>query len=109
VRQLEWTARQGRQFGYKAIVSWFYGWWSEALRLTGAAVRARDVALEGLELASQGQGLYGAGFGRRALGRLAQDAGDHAEADNRGPRPDARPGSPGDLRCVARADLCAPR
>jgi tetratricopeptide (TPR) repeat protein len=77
---LGWAADQGRQFGYKAIISWFYGWWSEALRLTGDTEKARDVALQGLELASEGQSLYGAGFARRVLGRLAQAAGDHAGA-----------------------------
>ena len=79
--RLEWAAHQGRQFGYKAIVSWFWGWWSEALRLTGEADRARQVALEGLDLASEGSNLYGTGFGRRVLGRLARDAGDLAVAE----------------------------
>src|SRR5262249_49271283 len=81
-RLLEWAVEQLRQAGYTAVVSWFLGWWSEALRLTGQVQKARSVATEGLDLASAGPYLYGVGFARRTLGRLARDAGDDAGAED---------------------------
>jgi class 3 adenylate cyclase/tetratricopeptide (TPR) repeat protein len=80
-RLLEQGAQQFRQFGYKAVLSWFDGWLSEALRASGQTEKARDVALESLEIARDINSLYASGWARRVLGRIAQAQGAISEAE----------------------------
>ena len=68
---LEQAAQRQHQFRLLHHASWATTWLGEAYCLQGQLVRARDLALQGLDMArNSGFGL-GLGWAQRALGRIA--------------------------------------
>jgi tetratricopeptide (TPR) repeat protein len=72
VPRVEWTSQQFSQIGYWPLVSWFHAWMSEALRLHHAYEKARDVAMQALDIGSKAKNPYGVAYAQRVLGQIAQ-------------------------------------
>jgi tetratricopeptide (TPR) repeat protein len=69
------------KLGYRPLQGWFAAFLAEAHRLEGQLDLARDVARKSLQIATDAQVRVAEGWARLALGRIAIDAGAHAEAE----------------------------
>jgi DNA-binding NtrC family response regulator/tetratricopeptide (TPR) repeat protein len=81
VARLDHVTRLLGQFGYRPLQAWFLAFLAEAHRLEGQLDLARDVAHKSLQIATDVQVQVAEGWARLALGRIAIDAGAHAEAE----------------------------
>jgi len=78
---LEESVRRLRQAGMQQLLGWFSAFLAEARLLAGSLEEARDLAREALAVTEEVRFRYGSGMVQRALGRIAREAGDPAEAD----------------------------
>ena len=78
---LEQSVRQFGQFQYAQIQSFASSYLSEAYFQNGDVDQARDLAMKALEMAKGFTFRYGVGWVQRVLGRIAESAGVHAEAE----------------------------
>jgi tetratricopeptide (TPR) repeat protein len=81
IERLDHVTRLLGQFGYRPLQGWFLAFLAEAHRLEGQLDLARDVANKSLQIAADAQVRVAEGWARLALGRIAIDAGAHAEAE----------------------------
>ena len=81
IARLDHVTRLLGQFGYRPLQAWFLAFLAEAHRLEGQLDVARDVARKSLQIAGDAQVRAAEGWARLALGRIAIDAGAHAEAE----------------------------
>jgi tetratricopeptide (TPR) repeat protein len=72
---LEQAVQQLGQFRFRQLQGWFTAWLSEAYLLNGQIEKARELAVEGLELTRKIKYWWGVGLAQRALGRIAQASG----------------------------------
>jgi class 3 adenylate cyclase/tetratricopeptide (TPR) repeat protein len=77
---LEQSVEQFGQFRYRQIQSFITAYLSEAYLLHGHLEKARDLAIQGLELARGFTFWYGVGRSLHVLGRIARASGALAEA-----------------------------
>jgi predicted ATPase/DNA-binding SARP family transcriptional activator len=68
------------EIGFTAFASWLLGQLADVARARGDAASARSCAEESIALGASVDDEYGPALGRRALGHLAADAGNLAEA-----------------------------
>jgi len=83
VPRVESASQQFSQIGYWPLVSWFYAWMSEALRLHREYDKARDIATQALDIGSKAKNPYGMAYAQRVLGQVAQASGALTEAHTR--------------------------
>jgi tetratricopeptide (TPR) repeat protein len=81
IPRLEQAAQQLGQFRFRQLQSRFTIFLSEAALISGDLERARDLALQGLEIAREVKFWFGVGLGQRALGQVTQASGALAEAE----------------------------
>ncbi len=80
---LEESVGRMRQAGMQQLLAWFSAYLAEAYLHAGRPAEAAERAAEALAVAGEVGFRYGAGLAQRALGRIAQSAGDLDEADRR--------------------------
>ena len=68
---LEQSIEHWVRIGYRGILGWFNAWLSDALRLTGETERARQVALQAVEIGREVKNPYAPARAQRVLGRIA--------------------------------------
>jgi tetratricopeptide (TPR) repeat protein len=81
IPRLEQAAQQLGQFRFRQLQSWFTIFLSEAAFVSGDLMKARDPALQGLEIAKKVKFWFGVGWVQRLLGRITQASGVLAEAE----------------------------
>jgi DNA-binding NtrC family response regulator/tetratricopeptide (TPR) repeat protein len=81
IARLDHVTRLLGQFGYRPLQAWFLAFLAEAHRLEGQLDVARDVARKSLQIAADAQVRVAEGWARLVLGRIAIDAGAHADAE----------------------------
>jgi class 3 adenylate cyclase/tetratricopeptide (TPR) repeat protein len=79
-KALEQSVQRLRQTGFQPLLGWFLAFLAEADLTDGAALEAREKALEALAITREAKFLYGVGLAQRALGRIARGSGDLAAA-----------------------------
>jgi tetratricopeptide (TPR) repeat protein len=77
---LEQAIQQLGQFRFAQFQGWFMVCLAEAHRLNGQIEEALAFAVRALAITRDVNSRYGAAWAQRALGRIAQAKGDHAEA-----------------------------
>jgi tetratricopeptide (TPR) repeat protein len=65
---------------YSRLVGWFKGWIAEAYLLAGDPLRAREEAMQGLQISLETGFTWAVGLAHRALGYIARAGGDQDEA-----------------------------
>jgi tetratricopeptide (TPR) repeat protein len=81
IAKLDHVTRLLGQFGYRPLQAWFLAFLAEARRLEGQLDLARETARQSLQIAGDAQVRVAEGWASLALGRIAIDAGAHAEAE----------------------------
>ena len=81
IARLEPVTGELSRMGYRPLQSWFTAFLAEAYRLTGQADAAREAARRALHVAMEARVHVAAGWARLVLGRIANDAGGHGEAE----------------------------
>jgi tetratricopeptide (TPR) repeat protein len=81
IQQLQDAVERFERFGYRPLQAWFAAFLAEAYRLDGRSEPARRAAEESLAIALETAVPPAAGWAWLVLGRLANDAGRHAEAE----------------------------
>jgi tetratricopeptide (TPR) repeat protein len=79
---LEQSVQQTGQFRYRQFQGLFTVFLSAAYLLDGQIEKARDFAIQGLEITRDAKYGYGLGVAQRALGRIAQVRGAFSEAES---------------------------
>ncbi|HLC42854.1 MAG TPA: hypothetical protein VJO34_14675 [Methylomirabilota bacterium] len=78
---LEESVRETGKFGFKKFQSWFTTFLAEAHRINRELEQARDLAQEGLRIATDAKFPVGVGWARQVLGRTALANGALSEAE----------------------------
>ena len=78
---LEQSIEHWTRIGYRGILGWFNAWLSDALRQHGETERARQVALEAVEIGRAVKNPYAPARAQRVLGRIALSEGALADAE----------------------------
>jgi tetratricopeptide (TPR) repeat protein len=78
---LEQSIEHWTRIGYRGILGWFNAWLSDALRLRGEIERARQVAVQAVEIGRAVKNPYAPARAQRVLGRIALVEGALAEAE----------------------------
>ena len=81
IPRLEQAAQQLGQFRFRQLQGWFTIFLSEAALVSGDLGKARDLALQGVQIAREVKFWFGVGFGQRTLGQVTQASGTLAEAE----------------------------
>ena len=77
---LEQAAQRMQRFGFRRLESWFTVWWGEAHRLGSQFDRARELVLQGLDIAIEVKFWLVVGWAQRALGHITLARGAYGEA-----------------------------
>ena len=80
IAHLERSIASLRGFGYMRLVGWFGAWLADAYLAAGRAEEARRAAAESLEVSRSVAYPWAIAVGTRAMGRIAEADGHHAEA-----------------------------
>jgi tetratricopeptide (TPR) repeat protein len=78
---LEQAAEKASHFGYRPLQSWFTAFLAEAYRIDGQFDTARELATKSLQIATDARVRVATGWAQMCLGRIANVAGAHAEAE----------------------------
>jgi tetratricopeptide (TPR) repeat protein len=78
---LEESVEHVRLFRFREFEGWFTVFLADAHRSEGRLDRARELALQGLEVSVGANFAAGIGWARQALGRIAHATGDLSEAE----------------------------
>ncbi len=81
IEALEGSTRRLRRAGMQQLLGWFSAFLAEAYLQSERPEEARDFAYEALAVTEGVHFRYGSGMAQRALGRIAREAGDPAEAE----------------------------
>jgi len=81
IARLDHVTKLFGQFGYRPLQGWFTAFLAEAHRLEGQLDLARDVARRSLQIATDAHVRVAEGWAKLVLGRIAIDAGAHADAE----------------------------
>jgi class 3 adenylate cyclase/tetratricopeptide (TPR) repeat protein len=79
---LEQAVEQANQYRSRQVQSWFKTYLGEAYRADGQIEKARDLALQGFQLAQDAEHPWGVALAQRTLGRIAHTSGNLTEAEN---------------------------
>ncbi|MCI0409476.1 MAG: hypothetical protein L0191_13110, partial [Acidobacteria bacterium] len=79
---LEQSVQQLGQFRFPQFQGWFTAFLAEAHCVSGQLDKARDLAMQGLDITKAGRFSYGIAWAKRALGRIAKASGAVSEAES---------------------------